>query len=378
MRRPNSIAGLLLSLTGAACAAQAALAAPADTWNVSLEALSWRLNDSPIPFPIISDGIIGAPGTQVLLGDEALSTGTHRGARLGIGYAFDAQWGIEASAFGLQSRRVGGGVASSGQVGSVDLILPYIDAITGEEAGSELSQAQIYRGSAYHEVRDRLRGAELDLRWTVAADEAWQLDLLGGLRHLDFRESWTLATESPYLPAFEPDVWQTLDRFDSRNRYYGVQAGLRAQAAAGRWFGVASLKAAAGTMRQSTDVQGSLRTNDFTAFGATETFVGGYFAQPSNIGRHTRSQFALVGEAALGLGLRLGDHATLGLGYSLLQADKVLRPGNQVDRRINPTQSTSFTEDPAPTPSGPLAPQFTAHNSRLRAQGINLHFAVRF
>ena len=376
MRSASVVVGLSLSFLPLAAAAAPP---PADTsWGVTLEALSWQLNDSPIPFPIITDGIIGQPGTQVLLGNEPLSTGTPRGARLGISYAIDAQLGIEASAFGLQSRRAGAGVASSGAIGSIDLILPYIDAITGEEAGSELSQAQIYRGSAHHELRDRLRGAQVDLRWTFAADGPWRLDLLGGLRHLDLRESWTLATESPYLPAFEPDVWQTLDRFDSRNRYYGVQGGLRAQVAAGRWFAEATAEVAAGTMRQSTTVQGSLQTNDFTSFGATQTFVGGYFAQPSNIGRHTRDEFAVVAEGALNVGLRIGDQATVSLGYSLLQADKVLRPGNQVDRRINPTQSTSFTEDPAPTPSGPLAPNFTYHDSRLRAQGVNLRLSVGF
>lgn len=377
MRRITT--GLLLSpLLGAAFQAQSAPAVSEGEWSVALDALSWRFNDSPVPFPIVTDGLYGEAGTTLLLGNEPLSTGSHRGARLSVGHAFDDRFGIEGNVFGLQSRNAAAGVASSGEIGSIDLILPYIDAATGEEAGSELSQSQIYRGSAREDVQDRLRGAELDLRWSFAAGGSWGLDLLGGVRHLDFRERWTLFTESPYLPAFAPDVWQTTDRFDSRNRFYGVQAGLRANVEAGRFAAAATLKLAAGTMRQSTRVDGFLVTNDFTSFGDAQTFVGGYFAQPSNIGTHSRNRFAMVPQAALDLGYRITDSATLSLGYDFMQVGKVLRPGNQVGRTINTTQSTSFTEEPSPTPSGPLQPDFRYRDSSLRVQGVNLRFSLTF
>jgi len=372
-------ASLLLSpFLGVALQAQSAPAPSEGEWTVALDALSWRFNDSPVPFPIVTDGLYGEAGTKVLLGDEPLSTGSHHGARLAIAHAISDRLGIEGSVFGLQSRSAAAGVASSGEIGSIDLILPYVDAATGEEAGSELSQSQIYRGSAREDVRDRLRGAELDLRWTFAAGGAWRLDLLGGVRHLDFSERWTLFTESPYLPAFAPDVWQTTDRFDSRNRFYGVQAGLRANVESGRFVAAAALRLAAGTMRQSTRVDGFLVTNDFTSFGDTQTFVGGYFAQPSNIGTHSRNRFAMVPEASLDLGYRVTDSATLSLGYDFMQVGKVQRPGNQVGRTIDTTQSTSFTEEPSPTPAGASQPDFRHRDSSLRVQGVNLRFSLTF
>ncbi len=379
MRSITAAVGLLLSpVMIAALPAQAADRTSTGAWTIGIEALSWHFSDSPVPFPIITDGVLGAPGTQVLLGDAALSTGSHRGARLHLEHAFDARWGVEGRAFGLQTRHAGAGVASSGEIGSIDLMLPYIDAITGEESGVALSQSQIYRGSAQEQLRNRLRGADLDLRWSLTTSTPWRLDVLGGLRYLDFREDWTLTTESPYLPAFEPDVWQTTDRFDSRNRFYGAQLGLHAQWAAGRLVADTMLKVAVGTVRQSTRVQGTLLTNDFTSFGPTQTFVGGYFAQPSNIGRHSRSELSVVPEAALDLGYRITDTLTVKLGYSWMQFSHVLRPGNQVNRTLNPTQSTSFTETPDPVPSGPAMPDFRHRNSDLRVQGLQLRLDLSF
>ena len=41
-----------------------------------------------------------------------------------------------------------------------------------------------------------------------------------------------------------------------------------------------------GAMVQSVDVSGSLVTNDYSNFGPTQTFSGGYFALPTNIGSY--------------------------------------------------------------------------------------------
>jgi hypothetical protein len=64
-------------------------------------------------------------------------------------------------------------------------------------------------------------------------------------------------------------------------------------------------KIALGTMQQSVSVNGYRETNDFTDFGPTQVFSGGYFALPSNSGEHPRNTFAVVPEIGVNLGYRL-------------------------------------------------------------------------
>ncbi len=100
-------------------------------------------------------------------------------------------------------------------------------------------------------------------------------------------------------------------------------------------------------MQQRVSVNGFLETNDYNDYGPTQTFPGGYFALPSNIGdllaQHVRGR---AGGRDLNLGYRLTPQATVYVGYSFLYASDVARPGEQVNRNINPTQTVSYGNDP--------------------------------
>src|SRR4029453_13105386 len=109
---------------------------------------------------------------------------------------------------------------------------------------------------------------------------------------------------------------------------------------------------------QSVDVSGSLVTHDFTAFGPTQTFPGGYFALPTNIGSHKRTVFAVVPEVGLTLGFQLTRWASVFAGYSFLYTNNVARPGNQIDRSINPTQSVAWVGEPPVALQGVAEPAF--------------------
>lgn len=384
MRSIVMVVGVLVSMCfGAGACAQAGVGQSADwaeqgRFMLGADALDWQLKDSPLPFPVVTDGVIGQPGTHVLLGNQELSPGSHRGARISAAYAFSERLGIEGNIFRLRSRSASAGIESSGEIGSTNLFIPYIDARTGQEGASELSYAGIYRGGAREELSNSLQGAELNAVWAFSPNASWCLDLLGGVRYLRLREAYTLTTHSPYLEAFGPDIWETADKFATRNSFYGVQAGARARLEQGRFFADGTLKVGLGGMRQSVGINGELFTNDFTTFGPLQTFPGGYFALPSNIGQYSRTTFAVVPEAALNLGYRITSAATVSLGYSLLYANNVARPGNQVNRTVNTTQSTSYTEDPAPVIQGPTSPAFKFRGSSFWVQGINVGLTVRF
>jgi hypothetical protein len=153
---------------------------------------------------------------------------------------------------------------------------------------------------------------------------------------------------------------------------------VRARYNSGPWFANGAVKFGMGAMRQTVEVSGSLVTNDFTNFGPTQTFSGGYFALPTNIGNHTRTVFAVLPEVALNVGYQITPWASVFVGYTFLYTNNVVRPGNQINRNINPTQSVSYVGEPPANLQGPVQPTFKFNGSGFWAQGINVGLGFRF
>lgn len=377
---------LLLCVNADAASAQTVAASPVPSvvdatpsrFTIGAEALVWWFKNSPLPVPVVTDGIVGRPETQTLLGGQDLGTGAHPGFRIAGAYALSDRASLEGNLFYIASRSKTRSVESSGEIGSTNLVVPYIDATTNDENATELSLAPVYRGSASEELSNSVRGAEINVSWAQSASAPWRMDVLGGFRYLRLNETYTLTTQSPYIPPFPEDIWETTDRFDTKNNFYGVQAGLRARFDQRPFFVDGTVKVALGAMVQSVGMSGALVTNDFNGYGSTQTFSGGYFALPSNIGNYSRTTFAVVPEVALKLGYQITPGAAVVVGYSLIYASNVARPGNQISRNINTTQSTAYTEDPAARLQGPAEPSFKFNDSNFWAQGINLGLVVRF
>src|SRR5262245_30341436 len=74
---------------------------PAKRLSMSAEALVWRMQDSPAPPPLVSTGVLGQPGTTVLVGGEDVNTHEHPGLRITARYRVTERWGIEVSSFYL-------------------------------------------------------------------------------------------------------------------------------------------------------------------------------------------------------------------------------------------------------------------------------------
>jgi hypothetical protein len=342
------------------------------------DVLVWWYRASPTPVPLVTDGLVGDPGTQVFLGGGSVDTGANTGFRINAGYGLSARSALEGNFFYFPRRSTTAGVSSSGKLGSVDLIIPSIDALTGQESGTEISLAPIYKGIVTTEFSNELWGAEVNGAWSLAPASSGQLDVIGGFRYLRLNEKYSMNTDSSYNPPFPQDIWLTNDSFETTNNFYGVQAGLRARFDQGNFFAVGTAKVALGAMAQKVVIDGSLVTNDYTDFGPTVTYPGAYFALPTNMGSYTRTVFAAVPEVNLNVGWRVTPAATITLGYSFLYASNVVRPGNQISRNINWTQTTAYTEDPNAKLTGPAQPQFQYNDSSFWAQGINVGLAVRF
>jgi hypothetical protein len=379
MRRV-AVAGLLATTTGGMALAQGAPAPMAgdERWSLSAEPLVAWFKGSPTPVPVITDNYAAAPGVKVLLGGGSVDTNPNAGFRIGGAYRIDSRLGVELAGFWVPSRTTSTTVSSTGEPGSTDLLLPFFDVTTGQENVTEISFWPEYRGSAQAKLSNNLGGGELNVTWTMRARDAWRVGLLGGVRLLRLRESYTITTSSPYNPPNPADIWNTTDSFDARNRFYGVQVGGRAAYDEGPWVASVMGKVALGSMQQRVSVNGYVETNDYTNYGPTQTFAGGYFALPTNSGEHSRNAFAVVPEIALNLGYRLTPQATLYVGYSFLYASSVVRPGEQINRNINPTQTVSYGNDPPVTPVGGAQPAFDFHSTDFWAQSISVGFAYRF
>src|SRR5262245_53997439 len=184
--RALAVACLALLMLGVPVASAQTAPPPATTepgrFSISAEALVWWFKDSPAPVPLVTDGLVGQPGTNVLLGGKDLDTGANPGFRLTGGYAFTERWGIESSFFYIPTRSTSRSVSSSGQIGSTDLIIPFVDATTGAESGTEISFSPIFRGSAREELSNNLLGTDLNATWAIAPASPWRIDLLGGFR----------------------------------------------------------------------------------------------------------------------------------------------------------------------------------------------------
>jgi Putative beta barrel porin-7 (BBP7) len=378
MRR-SVLVTLTASIATGGALAQGAPAPMADSrWSVSAEALFAWFKSSPTPVPIITDSYADDPGVNVLLGGGSVDTNPNPGLRLTGAYRIDSRLGVELSGFYIPTRRTSSSVSSTGQPGSIDLLLPFYDVTIAQENVTEISFWPDYRGSAQVTLANNLGGGELNLTWTMPPSDTWRVDLLGGFRFLQLRESYTITTSSPFNPPNPADIWNTTDSFDARNRFYGLQVGARAVYDRGPWTGSVIGKVALGSMQQRVSVNGFLETNDYNNYGATQVFSGGYFALPTNSGDHTRNTFAVVPEIGLNVGYRLTPQATVYLGYSFLYMSNVARPGEQINRNINPTQTVSYGNDPPVTPVGPAQPTFSFNTTDFWAQTVSIGLAYRF
>jgi hypothetical protein len=109
-----------------------------------------------------------------------------------------------------------------------------------------------------------------------------------------------------------------------------------------------------------------------------QTFPGGYFTQPTNIGRQTDDAFSVLTDIGLNLGYQVTQRLRVYAGYSLLTISNVVQPGDQIDRRINPSQAPAITGVVPPALVGPAAPLPQFNTSTFWAHGVNFGVQLQY
>jgi hypothetical protein len=346
------------------------------------EYLLWRVKDAPLGVPVATVatpgvatggrplGALGTPGT-VVLSPSRLDLGTFSGFRLTGGLWLDADdiVGVEANAFWLPNETARFS-ASSGPGGTL-IFVPFLNEALAPPAERAFPFGADGATNGSITVRDRLEmwGAEANLLVNLASANTYSLIGLGGFRYLDLRETLNidLLGNGPGFSTFSDDQFRT------RNQFYGGQLGLRGEVRMGWFFANLTGQVALGDMVESVTTSGF--ATQTTAAGRV-TVPGGFFVQTSNAGRFNTNRFVAVPEVRAQVGVDVTNHIRVHVGYDFLYVSDVLRPGNQIDRRIN------FSQQAAPVGGGglvgPALPAPLLGHNNFWAQGLTVGVTIQF
>ncbi len=396
---------------------------PGQTWIVS-ESLLWWFKNSPVPVPLATrgppvpsivgpsglPGILGQPGTHVVLGDNSLAPGGHWGGRFLVGCWLDGEQtaGIEAGYLFLAGNGSQQSVATSGLPGSPNLAVPYFD-VTGAALNLQgVPGESIYvlpgplsgpggvviPGFAGHftvAASNRLQGAELKGLGNLGRSDGWRLDGLAGVRWLELTEELTFSVQTLGLPGPIPGIaggfFNTRDRLRTQNDFFGGQVGIRAEGVWDRVILQATASLGLGVMHEAAQLYGATWTSggnlSFPTTGTALTVLpGGIFVQGSNGGRHNRDRFAVLPELTARIGCAVTDWVRVFVGYNFLYASPVTRPGDQINRNINTTltglANAARATGGSPAATGPAQPAFPFADSAFWAQGISWGLELQF
>jgi hypothetical protein len=380
---------------GEACGQGGQTCGPPGRFWISAEYLLWWFKNDHLP-PLVtlgtpeSFGILGAPGTTVDFGGGAIEHPVHHGGRFTVGaWLNDCQTkGIEADYFFLGRNTENFTTGSTGALGTPVIARPFFDVLSGTPSAEIVAFPGVATGNIDVAHRQSLQGAEVNAICNLCCcgecDDCGgyhgrRIDLLAGFRWLELHEDVTIRENVTIINPDLVDIFgftnaNVVDRFETRNNFYGGQIGVRGEWWRGRLFVNARGTVALGDTNQHVRISGStvLTLPD----GTVVTLPGGLLALPTNIGNYHRNEFSVVPEFRINLGYQFTEHMRAFIGYTFLYWTQVARPGEQINLNVNSTQiPTSLEFGPL---AGPAQPSFSFRQSDFWAQGLNLGVEFRF
>jgi hypothetical protein len=290
-------------------------------------------------------GALQQPGTSILFGDRNYNFKPYSGLQANAGVNINDHWYLEVNAMLLPNQTINALYSSDG-TGNPLLARPVV--VNGQNLTYFTSFPGGFAGSTSITAESKLWGIEAAARYKCEITPYLTGDFLLGFREMQLKESLSINDNlipiTPSVnflgtqPAPGPGVSIVdFDNFSTQNTFYGVDFGGRMRWQSGYdWFAVTSYwKEALGTTYQTVNVGGA--TTLLTPGNAT-TVPGGILAQPSNIGTYSRSVFGSITEGGIGFTFTPCKYIRLDLGYSATYWNSVVRPGNQLNANVTPTQ----------------------------------------
>jgi hypothetical protein len=337
--------------------------------------LLWWYKGSPTP-PLLTTGptgVLGAPGTSVLIQNLDFNDSSRNGGEFRAGLQFgDYPIGAEIRYLFLDDRTLSQDVSSNG---SQVLARPYFNTALGIEDVFTLASPGS-PGSFHVESRTRLSDLDWNLACCAAGNECWAVVGLLGFRYMDLSEDLrttdTFMTED-LVPIFGAVPAVVSDQFRTRNQMYAGQLGVEAELHRGPFFANVRFEGVLGDNHQTVVIQGNSQLS--TANGPV-SLPSGRFALPTNAGSFSRDEITYAPEVGLKVGMQLTKALRVHFGYTFLYWDNVVRPGGQIDRGVNPNLVPTAVGPGGP--AGTPRPAFAFHDTDFWAQGINAGFEFHY
>ncbi len=318
-------------------------------------------------------GVLGLPGTSTLIGGQGVNLGIRSGARLTLGCWISP---CRDEAFEATYLYFGSGKVNFRQTSDDHSILarPFYNAQAFQQDSVILAYPNQQTGWLNAAVSNELASLALLYRKVVVRGHNGQLDFLAGYRYGRFNEnlavdsSTTFTSRGGVLPI--GTVFNTSDWFGAQNEFHGGELGISAKTRLRRWTFEFLGKLALGGTRSRLRVAGA--TTITVPAVAPVSYDGGMLALSTNSGTSQQTGFSAIPELGINVGYDLTPRLKAIFGYTFLYWSRVVRPADQIDMNLNPTQF----------PPGALvgfpAPEAKFIVSDYWAQGLNFGLDYRY
>jgi hypothetical protein len=370
---------------------------PGSFWT-SVEYLMWRTQHAPLGYAMTTaslaaagTGAVNSTGAVTFFDKGSMSYPWYSGVRLTAGMWLDSaeRIGLEGSGFfvntpGIHFSAIASATQPSlsgpaGPQGPISIYMPFINSVSGA-ATAQVIGAQLATtgptGFVNINSSSNLNGGEVDLVRNVYRGPDCYVEALCGYRYLDLKESLTLTADTNATGATtklnSPQQFLIVDNFATRSQFNGGQMGGRITWRHDCFRCTVTGKLALGVTQETGSIMG---TTTFISSAAPVTTTGGFYAQPSNIGQYTRSQFAAVPQLGLNLGYQAGKHCFFYFGSDFLYWTLVVRPGDMVSPLLNPA---SITSNPSFTGAASTSPPPLFLSRQFWATGVDCGLEVKY
>jgi hypothetical protein len=327
-------------------------------------------------------GVVPNIGSTTIFGAENFNLNPFSGMRWESGIWFQKHplWGFSWGGFVTEQSVDAFRVASSTSV----IARPFTDADTGAPNSFLVAFPGFLSGDVTARLRAQIWGLDFDFNRKLLTGDSGRLMGRIGFRWLDLKEDLSVSSQSTVLPGNTTTFYNLVfgpgtridvnDRIDTRNQFMLIDLGLQGDWRYRRWLFEAGGKIGLGAVHQALDIEGNSKL--VTVPGAPfDTVQGGLLAANSNIGRFFSGRFAFVPEARLQVSYRMCGNVDLGLGYTIMYLNQVIRPSEQVDQvsttRVPTSANFAF-------PVGAFRPAVLFNESDMWVQGLNFTVSFRY
>jgi hypothetical protein len=341
--------------------------------------LSW-LESTPMPSPLLTTstpadmGVIGAPSTVVLAGQQRFAFGSFAGISFGSGgwWNADRTVGMDGSTLWTERRSTQAYFSSDGSPGSAALFRPIFDPVTQTETSVLVASPGLMAGDFLAFMSMQYVNGDTNLIFNIDRTEDRSWTALVGFRSVYLGETLTMTQDSIVLtdgagfylgvPLAAGNALLIQDRIQTINRLYLGQLGLRWD----RNFGPVNVgltyKFGFGWNDQRIFYDGRTTLNPPNA-----PVPGGILVQTSQPYRNYNERFAVEPDCTVRASVRITRRLRAFGTYNFTYISSVARPGNYIDRTVQLQQAPS---QPQYTGIPGIRPQFTPSDDSFFAHGL--------